>query len=463
MNVNIYSYLIDFIFIISFTIGSIRMKKLILAFKTKLLKRFLIALSIVCLFGFSLVATSLLRSAKHKKNSIHHISVCDWAKNEPISSTVQPFGPNGAFAFKNLFFFKDNYLISSTENDLPFDSNKILSQSAEYIYEFKNCPSQLISDYKANTSSKKISGTTLIFSASKHFRRMQDHYFHFCEELIIALSALKQSGSSPVTTIVFPNKEHWEGRYQQINAQIINSFFPKAQVINASEFKSLSKKYLLKFDDVIFVDRHACHKTEAVCKYNKMVIGHHDLIKKEYIHELRDSLYQTLKTYKHPTGKPYITYVQRSTWRYLEPEFEKKLLDSIAAQFPQYRLKTVKLENYTFAEQIQLFRNTKVLIGAHGNGLTHELFLPNDSLVVEIFPEGAFTMDYQYFAELVGHKYFAVSPKDGVISQTGNNMPLRGDLHQIITEFDTSWITDLIQDYSSCEGVNDLNETSLSE
>ncbi len=439
------------------------MKKLILSFKTKLLKRFLVALSIVSLCGFALVATSLLKSAKQKKASINHISVSDWSKDEPISSTVQPFGPNGAFTFKNLFFFKDNYLISNAENKESFDSNQILNQKTEYLYGFKNCSPQLISDYKANASSKKISGTTIIFSASKHFRRMQDHYFHFCEELIIALSALKQSANSPVKTIVFPNKEHWEGRYQQINAQIINSFFPKAQVINASEFKSLSKKYLLKFDNAIFVDRHSCHKTGIVSKYNKMVIGHHDLIKKEYIHELRDSLYQSLKTYKHPTNKPYITYVQRSSWRYLEPKFEKKLLDTIAAQFPQYRLKTVKLEDYTFAEQIQLFRNTKVLIGAHGNGLTHELFLPNESLVVEIFPEGAFTMDYQYFAELAGHKYFAVSPKDGVISQTGNNMPFRGDVNQIIPEFDISWITNLIQDYSSCEEVSDLNEISLSE
>ncbi|MCH9632339.1 MAG: hypothetical protein S4CHLAM6_06710 [Chlamydiae bacterium] len=440
------------------------MKKMIFSFKTKLLKKIIVTLSAVFILGFALVATSILKTSKQKTPSINHISVFDWSKDEPIASSVQAIGPNGAFSFKNLFFFKNNYLISGSENKQTFDSNKVLHKSAEYSYRFKNCPSKQIANYNTSNSSKKISGTTLIFSASKHFRRMQDHYFHFCEELIVALSALKQSEEhSSVTTIVFPNKEHWEGRYRQINAQIINSFFPNAQVINASQFKALSKKHLLKFDDVIFVDRHACHQTDVVQKYNKMVIGHHDLIKKEYIHELRDSLYKTLKTYQRPTNRPYITYVQRSTWRYLEPKFEKELLDSIAAQFPQYKLKAVKLENYTFAEQIQLFRNTKVLIGAHGNGLTHELFLPDDSLVIEIFPTGAFSMDYQYFAELSGHQYYAVTPEEGVISQVGNNMPFRGSVNQVITKFDTNWITNLIEDYSSSHKACMLNETSLDE
>ena len=72
-------------------------------------------------------------------------------------------------------------------------------------------------------------------------------------------------------------------------------------------------------------------------------------------------------------------------------------------------------------------------------------------------------MDYEYFSDLSGHKYFALAPEEGVIAKAGDRIPFRGDVNQVIPEFDTKWITSLIKDYISFEQTSDLNEISLSE
>ena len=292
---------------------------------------------------------------------------------------------------------------------------------------------------------------------------MQPHYFHFCEEFLLAWSAHRHEALPLIQTIIFPDTDHWRGRSNDINQKIIESVAPGAQIIGATEFNEISKKYLLQFENAIVIDRHACHLNPDVNYFNKMVITHTPYMKKEYIQEVREALLDHLKTRDNVHSKPFITYIMRKSYRYLEPEFEKKLLSEIEKKFPQYRLNPVWFEKYTFAEQLQIIRNSKVLIGAHGNGLTHELFLPPNSLVIEIFPNDSYSMDYQLFAELCDHSYFGLDPKNGIISKPGTRMPVRGNVNQVIGEFETSLVTDLIESYISKDQELSLNEISLTE
>ncbi len=431
---------------------------MILPLKTKALKIFLFSFSFFLILAISLLAYN---SRKTKFFPIPKILTSNWDDTESLSTHVSAYGKAGAFSFKNLFFFKENYLIGNIQDSPQLDPANILSPNHNYFYEIKNCDQEHILKMNLKHASQKFTGTTLIFSASKYFRRFQDHYFHFCEELILAYSILKESDRSKVDTIIFPNKRHWEGLFNQINAQMIQALFPNAQVINSTQFAHLSKKYLLKFDDVVFVDRQGCHTIEESHRYNNMLVGNRSLTKQEHVRDLKDALHQGIKTYKHPTRKPYITYIQRSTLRYLEREFEKKLLKDIATQFPQYTINPVKFENYTYPEQLQIIRNTKVLIGVHGCGLTHQLFLPNDSLVIEIFPKETRSMDYAYYAGLCGHTYYGLSPEKGVISQAGDCSLFYGDVNQTITEFETTLVTDLIKEYTSDKQTSGLSELLL--
>jgi hypothetical protein len=74
--------------------------------------------------------------------------------------------------------------------------------------------------------------------------------------------------------------------------------------------------------------------------------------------------------------------------------------------------------------QVGAAHSTQILIGIHGNGLTHELWLPLDSTLIEvgnlatqtcridcqpqIFPDGSFLKDYQTVAYALGHNYIAL-------------------------------------------------------
>lgn len=65
------------------------------------------------------------------------------------------------------------------------------------------------------------------------------------------------------------------------------------------------------------------------------------------------------------------------------------------------------MEDLSFIRQIKLMQGTKVLMGAHGAGLTNMLFMPAGSVVVEIRKEGDSHNNCFYsLAAALGHRYY---------------------------------------------------------
>lgn len=437
------------------------MKK-VLTLSTKILKGTLITLTALFFTVFLTISIQFYKKNHSKRKLYQKIQKKNWQDLDINKTTFKTLGSPGASTFKNLFLHNNNFLINQVNHEKT-DLSKLFNPKAKYKYAFKKCDDTFLTDTQLTHRSKKLPGTTLILSSSDEMKSMQPHYFHFCEEFLLAWSTYKHENLPEIKTIIFPDTDKWRGRANSINKKLIQAVAPDAQVISASELDSLSKKYLLQFENAVIVDRHTCHLNDDVNFFNKMIISHVPYIRREYIQEIREALLKHLHTRNNTHNKPFITYIRRNSYRFLEPEFEKKLLSEIQNQFPNYSLNPVWFENYTFAEQLQIIRNTKVLIGAHGNGLTHELFLPSNSLVIEIFPEKAYSMDYQLFAELCGHEYFALDPLHGVISKSGNRMPAKGNVNQTIHKFDTNILTDLIHDFESKLEESNLKETSLSE
>lgn len=58
--------------------------------------------------------------------------------------------------------------------------------------------------------------------------------------------------------------------------------------------------------------------------------------------------------------------------------------------------------------QLGLSSRTDILIGVHGNGLSHLMWMPRGSHVIEIFAKGGFMRDYQMLTSSLGHHYYAV-------------------------------------------------------
>lgn len=65
---------------------------------------------------------------------------------------------------------------------------------------------------------------------------------------------------------------------------------------------------------------------------------------------------------------------------------EDEIIETINKAFPTFVVDNVRLEKYNLKDQLELMVNTDILIGMHGAGMTHTLFLPGHAGVVELIP-----------------------------------------------------------------------------
>lgn len=76
--------------------------------------------------------------------------------------------------------------------------------------------------------------------------------------------------------------------------------------------------------------------------------------------------------------------------------------------------RSAHLASLPFAEQLRLIRRTNILVGMHGAGLTHTLFLPDEAVLLEMFPTHVSTKKhFRNLAGWMGHPYLPWQNKDG--------------------------------------------------
>lgn len=100
-----------------------------------------------------------------------------------------------------------------------------------------------------------------------------------------------------------------------------------------------------------------------------------------------------------------ITFVYREHSRQLLNH--EAHLEEIRQLFPHVVVQSVDFASIPFDEQLRVAQATNILVGVHGAGLTHALFLQRESVVVEILPS---TLNYKGFrnlAGLLGHSYYS--------------------------------------------------------
>ena len=66
-----------------------------------------------------------------------------------------------------------------------------------------------------------------------------------------------------------------------------------------------------------------------------------------------------------------------------------------------------------FEQQLQSVESINIFVGVHGAGLTHLLFLPQNSSIIEIMiPSKASNDAYLQLSTWVGHKYIKINAKE---------------------------------------------------
>ena len=193
-------------------------------------------------------------------------------------------------------------------------------------------------------------------------------YHHFCDFLNL-YSSLVLNGS-------FSNDVHiltWENQlYQSPFAQVMN-IFTENPIWNLDSFRG----------------KRVCFKSLMLPLLPRMVRGLYystplstSCSNSSLFGSFSKFVQDRLKTSIQNKNKPRITIINRTT------KYRKilNIKDLVSAMDPaRYELNVVEFgADIPFKEQVKITSNTDVLIGIHGAGLTHVMFMPKSSVLFEL-------------------------------------------------------------------------------
>jgi hypothetical protein len=125
---------------------------------------------------------------------------------------------------------------------------------------------------------------------------------------------------------------------------------------------------------------------------------------------LRTFTHRVLDFYKIDAWAPrkedlVLTFINRKESRRLigyQPFFEE-----LKAKVPHLKIQIIDFASILFVEQLRIIRETDVLVGVHGAGITHGMFLREGSVMVEILPAALEHKGFRNLAGLMGHTYLS--------------------------------------------------------
>ncbi|KAF6830091.1 DUF563 domain-containing protein [Colletotrichum musicola] len=114
------------------------------------------------------------------------------------------------------------------------------------------------------------------------------------------------------------------------------------------------------------------------------------------------------KTGRRETKTLNITFIDRRGTRKLMDQ--DVLLEAARKEFPlpDFNIQSIDFAAISFPDQLQVVQETDILVGVHGAGLTHTMFLrENGAAVVEIQPSSMAHKGFKNLAQMLGHRYFS--------------------------------------------------------
>ncbi|TGO29925.1 hypothetical protein BPAE_0009g00200 [Botrytis paeoniae] len=133
----------------------------------------------------------------------------------------------------------------------------------------------------------------------------------------------------------------------------------------------------------------------------------HDCGQSELLRTFSDRVlsFYNVEPWKPHDGDIVITYIDRRRRRLVGQE---SYLEELQSRDPRVKIQMIDFESIPFSEQVKIVRETDILVGVHGAGLTHGIFLPEGSVMVEILPEGLNHKGFRNLAGLRSHTYLSV-------------------------------------------------------
>eukprot|EP00802_Teleaulax_amphioxeia_P001865 Tamp_01867.p1 GENE.Tamp_01867~~Tamp_01867.p1 ORF type:complete len:1322 (+),score=37.69 Tamp_01867:148-4113(+) len=250
------------------------------------------------------------------------------------------------------------------------------------------------------------------------------HLYHMLENLVgiwatsRAFMVNASSHANEPTWLLLPQNTRSE--LAESTRELILLMFPGIRVLDQIDFRRCSPRQLFSFSKMVASDRSAADHGGV----NQMITG--------ISSRLPQFMPSMVSTVLRNAGLPLeqtasdaitITFVDRqgSHNRRLGREHSKNLLWLLGTTDPRIRVHWTRFELLSLREQIVKAADTDVLVGVHGNGLSHVLWIRKPGALVEILPgSGNRLLAYQQFCEIRGLLYYGIEASSGVVHREGS-------------------------------------------
>ncbi|KAF9018513.1 hypothetical protein BDZ89DRAFT_1073852 [Hymenopellis radicata] len=259
------------------------------------------------------------------------------------------------------------------------------------------------------------------------------HYYHFVAELFFGIQAFWHGSFSTASNRARTDADGWRDK-PGLNAYFLHAAFPSLAVederdwqerINATWPGPGSVDQVWHFPTLLLTDRSASFRSSIVGLVTNRIASAPLLYMQERnllmgvqaggwwepVHgvEVKRSDMVQLPL----PEKVVITYVSRqaTSSRRFTHEHHAVVLQALEglARRKGWEFNELRAD-MSREKQIQVAARTTVLVGIHGNGLSHLVFMPptKASAVVEIFNPPGFAHDYEWTARALGMTHYAI-------------------------------------------------------
>ena len=209
--------------------------------------------------------------------------------------------------------------------------------------------------------------------------RYENHnIYHTMTDLFNAFLTLKYFNLSPADVRVLLIDTHPISHYEPMYETIFKSVTKLHQLPDLTFYKQLFWNRIGYHSEFLDHSQESLPYTE---EFNQFILNRYGITKYSPLN--CDFLTITLIS-----RKDYVTkqgYPKRLTLRKFYNDEE--LIDALKSSYRHVRIQQVYLEELSLEKQLSLITRTDVLIGMHGAGLTHALFLPPHAGVIELIPK----------------------------------------------------------------------------
>lgn len=129
------------------------------------------------------------------------------------------------------------------------------------------------------------------------------------------------------------------------------------------------------------------------------------------------------------------------------PEAYDRWLVNYFGSHNKIHLLQLHMKNYTALEKIQLVKSCNVLVGEHGADLSHAMWMPPTSCMIELYWDVPFTWDYPTLSQLMNHIYLGFQNGQAIDSGrvSKRDVTLKSEMKEWLTTNGTVSIIDVIQ------------------